>query len=435
MIYLIITFIILFSYLAVRRLDWALYLVLMCLPAYGIRFQVGFLPWTLLEVMILVLFLAWFLKTWKSKDWPKSSFFWPAAVVLVIATVSMFVAPDLRRAAGLWKAYFVEPLLLFAVLVSLVKSEKEIRRVILALGAPALLIAGFAIIQKITGGLWVPEKYWLLGEGQRVTSFYSYPNAIGLFITPIVMLYIGYLKTLKHENIKTLKPVLVDLVYPSLVIITGILAIIFAKSDGAMVGLVAGLVVFGLLAGKKSRWAMGITIIFVICYLLFAGLPVGLWQNLSFQDWSGQVRLSMWGETWQMLKDHWFLGAGLGGYQTALIPYHQAKYLEIFLYPHNFVLNFWVDLGLAGLLTFVYIIGKFFRLGAEALKHQNIKTPLRSASAGQVLKLKPLVVGLIAVMVVILVHGLVDVPYFKNDLAALWWVVVGLMSSIGYEKM
>jgi O-antigen ligase len=127
----------------------------------------------------------------------------------------------------------------------------------------------------------------------------------------------------------------------------------------------------------------------------------------------------MWGETWQMLKDHWFLGAGLTGYQTALVPYHQAKYLEIFLYPHNFVLNFWVELGLLGLLTFLYIIGKFFYLGFK-IQDSRFKKLLANT--------------LIAVMVVILVHGLVDVPYFKNDLAVMWWVWVGLMSSLSYIR-
>jgi len=29
-------------------------------------------------------------------------------------------------------------------------------------------------------------------------------------------------------------------------------------------------------------------------------------------------------------------------------------------------------------------------------------------------------------MVVVLIHGLVDVPYFKNDLAILFWIVYAL---------
>jgi len=31
-----------------------------------------------------------------------------------------------------------------------------------------------------------------------------------------------------------------------------------------------------------------------------------------------------------------------------------------------------------------------------------------------------------AAMIVLLVHGLVDTPYFKNDLSVLFWLIIGL---------
>ena len=34
---------------------------------------------------------------------------------------------------------------------------------------------------------------------------------------------------------------------------------------------------------------------------------------------------------------------------------------------------------------------------------------------------------LMASMIALLVHGLVDVPYFKNDLAVLFWLLIGMM--------
>ena len=44
---------------------------------------------------------------------------------------------------------------------------------------------------------------------------------------------------------------------------------------------------------------------------------------------------------------------------------------------------------------------------------------------------------LIAVMVAILVHGLVDVPYFKNDLSVFWWLLfaVGWLVSRSKTKI
>ena len=84
--------------------------------------------------------------------------------------------------------------------------------------------------------------------------------------------------------------------------------------------------------------------------------------------------------------------------------------IEPLLYPHNIIFNFWLEIGLAGLLAFGWTIALFFNAGFSQLRRGDWLT-----------------LGMMAAMVVILVHGLVDVPYFKNDLAALFWVVVGLL--------
>jgi uncharacterized protein YacL len=41
-----------------------------------------------------------------------------------------------------------------------------------------------------------------------------------------------------------------------------------------------------------------------------------------------------------------------------------------------------------------------------------------------------IVIGLICSMVAIIVHGLVDVPYFKNDLSVMFWIFMAMMGMI-----
>jgi len=422
MTYFLIFFLaVFFGWLCWHRLEWGLYLVLICLPAYGARFHF-LVPLTILELMILILFFVWLVKIKKNKELrPRSKFIKIAVLITIISLVSALYAPNLMAALGIWKAYFLEALFFFLVFSGVVKDREKLEKVILSLGFLALYLSLFAIIQKIFNGWLVPETFWLGGEGERVTSFFSYPNALGLLVAPIITLFVGYLISNFQFPISGHKKFEIrnwKLFFSLAIIICGGLAIYFAKSDGAIVGLAAGLVFLGLVIKKTRLMIVGILLLFII-YLLFAGVPDAIWQKVTFSDWSGQTRLTTWRETGLLLKDHWLLGAGLAGYQTAIIPYHQAKYLEIFLYPHNFILNFWVELGLAGLLTFVYIIGKYFVIGLKLLRQ---KSEVRSQ--------KLLVVTLMAVMVTILVHGLVDVPYFKNDLAILWWVVVGMMSSL-----
>src|SRR3989338_8758214 len=97
-------------------------------------------------------------------------------------------------------------------------------------------------------------------------------------------------------------------------------------------------------------------------------------QKLTFQKWSGSVRLAQYRETWQLLRYHPIRGAGLAGYQTAIRPYHEDSRVEIFLYPHNLLLAVWVELGLAGLIIFLTILYQMFRR-AFVIRHSSFVIP------------------------------------------------------------
>ena len=121
------------------------------------------------------------------------------------------------------------------------------------------------------------------------------------------------------------------------------------------------------------------------------------------------IRGLQWQETLLMLKEHWFFGAGLNGYQTLFAQYHQITWLEIFLYPHNIFLNFWVELGILGLLlflVFIYLITK--DLKQLFLAKHYLAWPLCLS------------------WLVVFVQGLVDAPYFKNDLSLLFFLLLSL---------
>jgi O-antigen ligase len=77
--------------------------------------------------------------------------------------------------------------------------------------------------------------------------------------------------------------------------------------------------------------------------------------------------------------------------------------------PHNLYLNLWLETGLLGLIGTLWFLGLYLRR-------------MRRHPAGSIYA---------AAVVSILVHGLVDTPLFKNDLALIAVVIVamGLASS------
>ena len=93
-------------------------------------------------------------------------------------------------------------------------------------------------------------------------------------------------------------------------------------------------------------------------------------------------------------------GTGLAGFAQAFESFRPAGYTEKLIYPHNIFLNFWTETGLPGLLAVLWIM-------VLAIKH-GLKKPSLFALA----------------LLPILIHGLVDVPYLKNDLAMLTWIIL-----------
>ena len=189
-----------------------------------------------------------------------------------------------------------------------------------------------------------------------------------------------------------------------------------------------------IIAGLTNRRLRIKTIIAV--FAMIVAIAVSPWrgfviEKLTLQDYSGQVRLTQWSETVDMLQDHWFLGAGLSGYPTVFEPYHQATHIEIFQYPHNILLNIWVELGLLGviafgLLAYQVLLSLRGSHATEAISGQGLLRRLTPRN-------DMLPIPFLALLTTT-IHGLVDVPYFKNDLAMLFWVLIAFASATIAEQ-
>lgn len=415
-------------------------------------------------------------------DYP---FKWEMIALVIISFIAVGVAGFSIEAMGIWKAYFFEPILLYIVVFNVFwkeafveekhtpasghpSLERILGKIVYPLVLSALIISLFAVFQKFTG-FFIPNSLWAAEATRRVTSVFGYPNAVGLYLEGIILLMVGFVilsatkwreKSLEGENAnfkKSLTFVRNDKGKNVLMIITillSILSIIFAKSVGASLGVGAGLIVFALLINKKvRRVTLGLLIIAVIVVSSVGSLRHTALKYLTLNDFSGQVRRAQWQETITMLRDknHWLLGVGLDNYQNAVRPYHKPGFfvkdfndpkaqrklvfnaayrtahwqpLEIFMYPHNIILNFWSELGVFGMLLFVWIILKFFYLGFRFLRNCNLE--IRNYTKAE----KYFVVSLVSIMVAIIIHGLVDAPYFKNDLSVLFWLWILMMGLI-----
>ena len=232
----------------------ALYLIAGLLPTYGIRFQIYNIPMTWLEVMILLLFVAVVIK--KEFDFKKIKedyFFWPIVAVLIFATISIITSPVLIPAFNAWKSYFVEPILYYWLLISLIKERRQIEGVFWALGVSVIYLSLVGIWQKFS--VWRMPVEFLKADGSvdRIVSVYSYPNALGLYLGPIIVLFLGFLFYKNQDSLLLYLSNIKRFWFKLMVVILGFTAIVLAKSEGAVLAvLVCGWLLF--FVNKKTRW-------------------------------------------------------------------------------------------------------------------------------------------------------------------------------------
>ncbi len=405
------------SSLSVRSLlRWFAFALPLLSITYLVRFRVAGLPSTLLEVLIGVFVVGTILVTKRTglarahqllRAWR-----WPLVAWIITTLIAVFIAPSLWTGLGLWRAYVLEPLLVLISLCALLDQPGDRKRMEHGMMAAVSVVSVWALI-GFFGNWGIPHPWNIsIAAGRRAVGPFGFPNAVALFVTPIAALVAARLAKQFEERTSWKERIL-----PIATLLLSVFALVAAKSDGGMLAL--GFVVTLSLLGL--RWGR---------YLVLAGVILGgvglfvapsvreaLIKEATFQGWSGKVRLFIWRESWAMLKDRWFLGAGFGGYPKVFDEYHKARFIEIFQYPHTILFNFWTETGLLGVFAFIGIVVTWIKT--------TLRTVVEKSQASSRSYLSVLV--LLAPLLAILVHGLVDVPYFKNDLALLFWIFIWLV--------
>ncbi|MFA6511830.1 MAG: O-antigen ligase family protein [Patescibacteria group bacterium] len=403
----IAVFALLFLYLVWERLEWAITLTLILLPAYQLRFQLWFVPMTMLEVMLLLVFFGWALKclyerrSFSSLRFPGK---WPVVLFLLAGVVAVVISPDTRQALGLWKAYLLEPIMFYVVLVNTMKTEQQLRMLLFGFGV-AILAIGYVVVLQMLDIVQIPNNYGVESP-RRATSFFAFPTAVGKFVGPLVGLFLGLLFMSAKDSLRTLlrtKGFLVG------VILFGLFGLVFSVTRGALLGVFVSMMFVAFFSPwKKVLWITISTVLFVaLCIPQTRQNIVGVFETT---DTSTDVHLIMWKGAWRIIQDHPIAGTGLASFPIVYDDYRDIAHIEFFPNPDHLILTLWIEMGLAGLLLFAWLMVRYFTAGVRLLRTN-----------------RPLAVGLMAAMIVLLVHGFLDTPYFKNDLAVIFWALFAMV--------
>ena len=392
-----ILFFILFAFALVSyfKPTFAVGLILALTPTYLLRYSISGFPTTFLELILGIFLVITFLSNLKRLAELKhlGAVNWWVLLFVVAGLIATAVSPEKTKALGELKAFIIEPVLFFYACRLVIKNLADLKIPLNLMFLGAGLVSIFGIIQHFTL-IDLPLQFWGTGEEVlRITSFFDYPNALALYLAPLASFFLAML--LSGERVLNKKNLFVGLV---LILV----ALYFTFSRGAWLGFLAAAAAVILLrySLKKSAILIGVIVITVLV------LPqTRMRLQLISKDASSSAHLELMAAAVTKLKQSPIIGNGLYGFRTTLSQQHFSG--EILNYPHNIFLNFWIEMGLIGLIAFLAIV----------------------ITAGWQYKLNPTWYRLAggAFLLALIIHGQFDVPYFKNDLSVLFWFVISTL--------
>ena len=252
----------------------------------------------------------------------------------------------------------------------------------------------------------------IVAEGvRRVLAVYGSPNNLALYLDrafPLVIALALFVDERRRRAAYALAAIPIAL------------ALYLTYSRGAYLGIAAGLLLIGLLSGRRVRLAVAaLSVVAVIALIPFS--QTARFQSL-FQEGTGTgfFRVSVWKSGIAMIRDHPVFGVGLDNFL-----YEYPKYIQPdawrepnLAHPHNIVLDFWVRMGIFGVVALVWLLVEFYRHGFRKLGE------LRGTQ-------RALVIGLLASMTAALAHGMIDAAYFYVDLAFVFMLTFGVVMQLG----
>jgi O-antigen ligase/polysaccharide polymerase Wzy-like membrane protein len=372
-------------------------------PAYVIRWHLAFYPTTLLETAIVVT-VAIFLIEWRrSREqlvW-RNPFVWPAVLFIIAGGIAVVTAPHLTAALGLYRAYLLEPMAFGLVLINVLRTS---RRALLVAGglAAGATVAGLANSFVVLQGL-IQHTYDVTATPPVI--IYSTANAVALYVVPLVGVAI---------SLALYSDTTVERWAGAAFVVVGTLITALSFSRGGYLALAAVVVVAALL--HRRRWLLlGLAVLALAAVAIIP--PIRHRIVIETQNVYGntvQSRIDLWTAAVKLIEHRPIFGAGLSGFQERAAPYYTHLHTQAnFIDPHNIVLNFWVETGLLGLIAFAWILVLGFRTSWWGWKR---------GSSGW----RPFHLGVLLALVAVVVHGMVDVPYFKNDLSLEFWALIGV---------
>lgn len=397
-----------------RLSECLVFVAVFFIPFYFFRFSVFGIPTNIFEISVLVALISSFLIPRKDistlNEITKFTGWIFPILLLIIALVSSFLAGDKTNALGIFKGWFLVPAI-FAWLITKNFNQKNLWKLSIPLYVGLLIISIWSIFQKlgIIGALFYQagdSSFSQYLQERRVFGPFESPNFLAMYLVPALLISFSIIEHIKYKCSKIL--LAVSVVLP-------VLALYFSGSRAGLITLILGALVYlnyRFIDVQKTKYRKPFFAVLFIFLFLLINVGYLFFATKYFQPEAGSsddIRVQIYKYSETLIRNHPVAGIGLGQFQTAIAEISKSSTafqefgLPYALHPHNLFLALWLNLGTYGLISFVLLLVAMFK----NLYFNDSK----------------LKAYFIAAVFAILIHGLFDSTYFKNDLSAIFWLI------------
>lgn len=377
--------------------------IIFCTPLYLIKIATFNVPSNFLELLI-VLFVIYNITlnqkiTKRLQEIPSAITFSILLLLLGIFSSILFNS-NTKAGLGILKSWFIIPILFSFIVYTLIRTREDIEKIFLSAYFSTTTVATLALAQKIMG---------VVTYDNRLSSIYASPNYLAMYLASGIFIGVYFLK-----NSLLLSGLSRKTYFYSTLILINILSIYFTYSYGTWLAIIASFSITILITNSNTKriFYLSLSTIILISTLFFLQINSTKFSNIqnNYSRSSIASRIMIWKSAGLMIEKYPIFGIGAGNFQDKYLELqpHFPPYLEWAVpAPHNIFLAFWLQGGLIGLISFCYIISYVIKELLMLLKNK---------------KSVALATPIFSFFIYMILHGLIDTTYWKNDLSILFWI-------------
>ncbi|HHW03882.1 MAG TPA: O-antigen polymerase [Thermoanaerobacterales bacterium] len=327
------------------------------------------------------------------------------ATAVLAAAFSMMRADSIKT-LPLYAAYFM----VFYSSAILFKNRIVLKTALLFQAVSALVVSVYGIYQYFfvkvpTAIAWIDVKQFP-ELATRVYATLENPNVLAEYLVLVIPVMLGFLWASGR---------LFQKIFYLAAIGAMTLCLVLTFSRGGWLGLLLALMVFAAL--KEPRLLILLLALALISPLLMPSVVLNRIASIgSLEDSSNAFRVTIWIAALRMIKDYWLTGIGLGlsvfsrVYRDYMIAGTPA------LHAHNLYLEMGIEMGIAGLLAFLWMMAAGLARALDGIRAKNRYSFILAGVAGA--------------LGGHLLHGLFDYVWFSPRIVMAFWLVFGMMSAL-----